>query len=360
MAETHSQAGPIPRRYPPCGFLSPQYHTGPAARRKHRLHPCPACHAFGTGPPPGDTAAPVFGKQRLTAVIVRDRPGLVTLFLILRGSVIQRIWPQMLLVMALSLAVVLGHAIAPGLIPTVNGAPFALVGIALSVFLGFRNNACYDRWWEARKVLGNLVTYSRDLIRRTQLLPPRGPAGVQAREVLLRQAVIFAQALAAHVRPPAGLSPPPHPDQPLQVMGDTLAALRSPAAPLVSDVEYTLLDRTVSDMTGVLTACERLRNTPVPFGYMLLLHRTAYLFCFMLPFGFADVLGLATPLAAGVVAYTFFGLDSLSEELEEPFGTLPNDLPVAALAVTVERTLRAALGDTDLPPAPQPVEGILL
>ena len=141
-------------------------------------------------------------------------------------------------------------------------------------------------------------------------------------------------------------------------MGGLLAAERH--AGRISDIEFTLLDRTVSEMNGVLTACERLRNTPVPFGYMLLLHRTAYLFCFMLPFGFADVLGYVTPLAAGVVAYTFFGLDALSEELEEPFGTLPNDLPIAAIAKAIELSLREALGEKDLPELPKPVNSILL
>lgn len=298
-------------------------------------------------------------------MIVRDKPGLLRLFLIVRGSVVQQIWPQVGLVMALSLAVVLGHAHAPGLIPTVNGAPFALVGIALSVFLGFRNNACYDRWWEARKIWGHLVTVSRDLVRQTLLLPPRGATGARARETLLRQAVVFAHALARHVR---GTNTPgnaitsdwPHPDQPLLRMGETLAALRAAPAPVLSDVEFTLLDHTVGQLSAVLSSCERLRNTPVPFGYTLLLHRTAYLFCFMLPFGFADVLGLATPLAAGVVAYTLFGLDALSEELEEPFGILPNDLPITALAIAVERILRGALGDTDLPSPAEPVDGILL
>jgi hypothetical protein len=70
-----------------------------------------------------------------------------------------------------------------------------------------------------------------------------------------------------------------------------------------------MLDHTINRMAVVQASCERIRSTPVPFGYTLLLHRTAYLFCFMLSFGFADTLGWATPFAVAVVAYTFFGLD---------------------------------------------------
>jgi ion channel-forming bestrophin family protein len=121
-----------------------------------------------------------------------------------------------------------------------------------------------------------------------------------------------------------------------------------------------MLDGTVGRMSAVLAACERIRNTPVPFGYTLLLHRTAYLFCFLLPFGFADALGWATPFVTALVAYTFFGLDALGDELEEPFGTLPNDLPIVALADTIEINLREALGETDLPELPQPKDYMLM
>ena len=67
----------------------------------------------------------------------------------------------------------------------------------------------------------------------------------------------------------------------------------------------------ISRLTQALVGCERLANTPLPFAYTLLLHRTAYLFCFLLPFGLADMLGWSAPLAAMLVAYTFFGLDAL-------------------------------------------------
>jgi putative membrane protein len=121
-----------------------------------------------------------------------------------------------------------------------------------------------------------------------------------------------------------------------------------------------MIDGTVDQMEAALAGCERIRNTPLPFAYTLLLHRTAYLFCFLLPFGYADVLGWTTPFVVGLIAYTFFGLDALGEELEDPFGMEPNDLPIAALATTIELNLRAALGETDLPAAPLPKDYLLL
>jgi putative membrane protein len=103
----------------------------------------------------------------------------------------------------------------------------------------------------------------------------------------------------------------------------------------------------------VQAGCERIRSTPIPFSYTLL-HRTAYLCCFLLPFGLVDAAGLATPVVVGLVSYTFFGLDALGDEIEEPFGTAPNDLPLSALCRGLEIDLRGALGEADLPPPLRP------
>ena len=103
-----------------------------------------------------------------------------------------------------------------------------------------------------------------------------------------------------------------------------------------------------------MAGCERIRSTPIPFSYTLLLHRTAYLYCFLLPFGLVETVGMASPVMVGLVFYTFFGLDALGDEIEEPFGDLPNDLPLNALCRGTEIELREALGETDLPPPLQP------
>lgn len=301
-------------------------------------------------------------------MIVRNRPTLLKLFFILRGSVIQRIFPQVLFVFALSAFVVWAHRVDPGLVPSVSSGPFALLGIALSVFLGFRNNACYDRWWEARKDWGQLIFTARDLARQTLIL-----AGTE-RQRLLDITIAFGHALVCHLRPGSDVGRPlarlptdlvagykasrNGPDFLLREMGGILAGLHGTGT--ISDFQWAQLDGTLGKMSAMLAACERIRNTPVPFGYTLLLHRTAYLFCFLLPFGFADALGWATPFVTALVAYTFFGLDALGDELEEPFGVLPNDLPIVALAETIEINLREALGETNLPPLPQPKNDILM
>jgi putative membrane protein len=115
------------------------------------------------------------------------------------------------------------------------------------------------------------------------------------------------------------------------------------------------IDATLSSMTARAVACDRIKNTPIPFSYTLLLHRTAYLYCFLLPFGLVDTLEFMTPFVVAIVAYTFFGLDALGDEIEEPFGISENDLPLDALCRTIEINLRSALGDADVPSPLSPV-----
>ncbi|MFC6744045.1 bestrophin family ion channel [Methylobacterium persicinum] len=128
---------------------------------------------------------------------------------------------------------------------------------------------------------------------------------------------------------------------------------RRDAPGALTDILFGLLERKVTDLCAIQTACERIRHTPVPFAYTLLVYRTAWLYCLFLPVGLSGSLGWATPAAVALVSYTFFGLDLLGDELEEPFGTAPNDLPIDAMLREVERTVLGALGDP-LPPAIAP------
>jgi putative membrane protein len=110
----------------------------------------------------------------------------------------------------------------------------------------------------------------------------------------------------------------------------------------------------------VLGGCERIHGTPIPFAYILLLHRTVYMYCLLLPFCLVGSVGWATPLMVGVLAYTFFGLDALGDQIESPFERLPNDLALDAICRTIEISLGALLGEQDLPEPLQPVDGVLL
>ena len=133
-------------------------------------------------------------------MIVRETPNLLRLFFEIRGSVIRRIYPRVLIVMFMSAIVVWAHTRHPTLVPLVDGAPFYLIGLTLSIFLGFRNNACYDRWWEGRRLWGHLLAHSRDLARQTIILLPSGDQAAKERERLIRLNIVLVEDLVRHLR----------------------------------------------------------------------------------------------------------------------------------------------------------------
>ena len=299
-------------------------------------------------------------------MIVRDRPSPLRLFLIMRGSVLPSIWKSLLGTTLLAAAVTWTHGSLWGHKIAIGAIPFTLMGLPLAIFLGFRNNAAYDRYWEGRKQWGELVTRSRNLARQCLSLVDE----CAARERMIRRAIAFAHALRHRLRgsdPAADVQPwveskewtrlqsLPNLNHALMLeMGaDLNQCLRERR---IDPVLAASVDASLSAMNGVATACERIRGTPIPFSYTLLLHRTAYLYCVLLPFGLVDAIGDLTPVVTLLVAYTFFGLDALGDEIEEPFGTSDHDLPLEAICRTIEIDLRAALGERDLPPPLLPVD----
>jgi putative membrane protein len=298
-------------------------------------------------------------------MIVRDRPSGLRLFLLLRGSVLPRILPSLIVNTLIATVVTLSHGDLFRLKITLTTIPFTLIGLPIAIFLGFRNNAAYDRYWEGRKLWGEIVLRTRNLSRQCQSLVT-DPAPANARNGLsdlrvrmVMRSIAFAHALRHQLRGSAMgtevqqcLRPDEWvraaragnvPDYLMLQMGLDLAQCVREAR--VHPSLAAGIDNTLSALTGAAASCERIRSTPIPFSYTLLLHRTAYLYCFLLPFGLVDSIGFMTPFVVAIVAYTFFGLDALGDEIEEPFGLEANDLPLDAICRALEINLRDALQD---------------
>ncbi|PNM93111.1 bestrophin family protein [Achromobacter xylosoxidans] len=305
-------------------------------------------------------------------MIVRSRPSALGLFFILRGSIIPRIFSRILVITLLSCVVVWMYH-RQWFSPThLSAVPFSLFGLALSVFMGFRNNVCYDRWWEARKQWGDLIVQARSLARESAVLLAASTAN-PVQERLVRRCIGFGYALAARLRDQdvlAAVRPWVQPEELDTLAGNRnvpdallLAINRDLAACLrrgeLTDILYQALTQRVAQCAAIQAACERIKYTPTPFAYSLLLHRTAWLFCLLLPFGLVGTLEYLMPVAVTIIAYTFFGLDALGDELEDPFGLEENDLPLSALARVIEIDLLDGLGVRPLPEAPQPVDFVL-
>ncbi|OHX12505.1 bestrophin family protein [Chromobacterium sphagni] len=304
-------------------------------------------------------------------MIVRNIPSWFRLLFVWHGSVLPRILPRLLLVFALAvIASAIRHWWLHSLADSSLSIPtFTLLGVSLAIFLGFRNSVSYDRFWEARKLWGSLVITSRSLARQMISLAGRGADSRR----FVDGCCAFAYALKAQLRGEpadahlARLLPPE--------VNQTIAAGRfRPALILLwlgeqaqrmqregklSELQWHALDRNLNTLSEILGGCERIAGTPIPFTYRVLLNRTVTLYCLLLPAGLVSSIGWLTPPIAVFIAYTYFALEQIAEELEEPFGTVGNDLPLSTLCHGIESSLREMQG-LPLEVAPPPRHGIYL
>ena len=304
-------------------------------------------------------------------MIVRDKPSAWQLLFVMNGSILPTIAARLAAVTLLSVLVVALQKAGLLRLHEIAALPFSLIGIALSIFAGFRNSACYDRWWEGRKIFGQLLVDTRSLAR--QQLAFRGARDSAAARRSAFACIAFAHLLRHHMRDEA---PGQDACLALDAAGcSAVAGARNAPNMLLSRISreaaeaeasgaiavqmLQLLEERVISLSGVLAAAERIKGMPVPYTYSLMLHRTAYLFCLLLPFGLTPVAGPWTPLLVLIVSYTFFGLDALGDELENPFGSGQNALPLSAMTRAIEIDLREMMGDTVLPQPLHPVNFIL-
>jgi putative membrane protein len=293
-------------------------------------------------------------------MILRERPNAWQLLFILRGSVVQQIFPQIIFIGLWGFIVVELYRLFPSHFPANATAAFTVLGVSLSVFLAFRNNTCYDRWWTARQLWGQLTIDSRAVARQVlAYIDVDKPGTREVQERIIKLCIAFAHGLRYQLRDADRWEEVRcfitsedineiqksrnECETMLRIMARELGQCRKQG--LLTDRMTIHIDQRLDSMGQVLSSCECIRDTPVPIAYTLLLHRMAYLFCFLLPYGFAAPLGWAAPVISMLVAYAFFGLDALGQELEEPFGVRPNSLPLSALSRTIEINLLEALGE---------------
>lgn len=270
----------------------------------------------------------------------------------------------LLLVLAIASAVALAHRFLE-FRPNISPLPFSVVGVALSIFLAFRNNAAYDRYWEGRKLWGGIVNASRSFGRlATHLIVTTDLAELAAlQRRLVHRQIAYAHALRAALRGDdvadvhavllaaperAALAPVPNP--PVALLHTQSSELAAAAARgWLSEQRHVALEATLTELTALQGGCERIKKTPIPLAYRFFTHTFVRVFCVFLPFALVDQLGLATVAASLAVTFVFCVLDRIGAIIEDPFTTNFNGLPLSAICRTIEIDLRHMLGETDLP-----------
>jgi putative membrane protein len=255
--------------------------------------------------------------------------------------------------------------------------PLAMMGGAISIFLGFRTNSAYDRWWEARILWGGLVNFSRTFARQTltmfdAALPSAGAARLLGRRLVLRM-IAFTCALRCHLRgqnpfpelegilgPGGADSLRPHNNVPAAIVLEMAAELRHAyQRGWIDSFRWTSLDHSLTELMNIQGGCERIKNTPLPRQYDYLPRLLVSFYCILLPFGLVEGLGLLTPIASTLVGFIFVALDSVGREIENPFENTVHDTPMTSLTRTIEINLRQHLGDALTPRDVKPVEGFV-
>lgn len=275
-----------------------------------------------------------------------------------RGSVVARIFPRLLLLLVLSSVVVYFHGSFGSWKIPLNSAPFTLMGVALAIFLGFYNNASYDRFWEGRKLWGALLNDTRSLARQA-LTMTGGKDRVPGGRDFIHLLIALTHALKHQLRGsdatadlqrllPAALAASLKdarykPVMLLLEMGSWVRAHLEQG--WIDTNTQAAFDYNFNKLSTIVGGCERIASTPIPYTYSVLLHRTVYLYCFLLPFGLVDSIGWMTPVIVVFIGYTFMALDAIVSDIEEPFGTEPNDLALNAMSHTIETTLLEMAGE---------------
>ena len=283
---------------------------------------------------------------------------------VVQGSYFKRlIVPQVLLFIFSFLIYFYQTHIATEPVP-LNPSVFAILGISLAIFHGFCNNAAYDRFWEGRKLWGTLVWLSRNIARQVLTLPNVSMAEKQA---FIRHQIAFVHSLRQQLRGEdntANLQRLLTVEEQQAVVGQNFIALRLTqimgqmlakwqAEQKIDVWQWQSLDNTLGEIAHIQAGCERINNTPIPYAYFVLLHRTVYLYCFMLPFGLGNTIGWVTPFVVSFVGYTFMALNEIVDEISEPFGTGENELPLGMMCDTIETQL-AMLSHQQFAPEQKP------
>ncbi|MFY0254365.1 bestrophin family protein [Chitinophaga sp. 30R24] len=220
-----------------------------------------------------------------------------------------------------------------------------LLGFVISLLLVFRTNTAYDRWWEGRRQWGTLVNSSRNLAIKLQAMLPHNEAALQFFKVMIPN---YAFGLKNHLRNTyqheemeviPGITQAPidiskHVPNQLaqQLMSKTMELHREGQ---LSGDQLIVLNNELQSFTEVCGACERIKNTPIPFSYSVFIKKFVFFYVMSMPFGYVFSLGY---LIIPMVVFIFFVLASLeliAEEIEDPFGRDANDLPLDGICSNI-------------------------
>lgn len=232
---------------------------------------------------------------------------------------------------------------------------FTIIGVALSILMVFRTNTAYDRWWEGRKQWGELVNHSRSMALLINAKLPKHDE--DNRRYFARNITNYAFALSGHLRgifkkdllydvgdnDEKQLEIHQHAPNYIakKLYARTVRLLEQ--GHLSEFVELKMLDH-LAGFNTITGACERIKNTPIPFSYRTYLKIFIMIYILFLPLAYAHSLGYYTIGLTVIEFFVLIGLEMMAEEIEDPFENNSNDLPTYTLSMTIKNNIYEILG----------------
>ncbi|RYY32021.1 MAG: hypothetical protein EOP46_19930 [Sphingobacteriaceae bacterium] len=220
-----------------------------------------------------------------------------------------------------------------------------MLGFVISLLLVFRTNTAYDRWWEGRRLWGALVNNSRNLAIKLDVML----AGKDDKTIFRRLIPAYAHVLNLHLKnvdishelfDDATLSPEHYKHKPNQIAKAIMAKLNELYKEgKVTGDQLIILNAEVQSFTDICGACERIKNTPIPYSYSAFIKKFIFFYVMTLPFGYVFQLGYYVVPVVVFVFYVLASLELIAEEIEDPFGTDPNDLPLDKIAENIKKNV---------------------
>jgi len=264
--------------------------------------------------------------------------------------------------------------------PTTLLPSIAVFGTVMSLFLAFKTNEAYNRWWEARILWGSMVNYSRSFARQVLNLITieAGPGLVTKDQInafqkeLIYRHIGYINALRLSLRNQSSwdeLKPFLSDEERLvvtkqanistQLILNQARRLKDVFNDTSNDFRYMQIDSTLNEFYNIQGGCERINTTVFPRLYSHLTSLFTWLFAFSLIFSLYDELNLEILTMRVLVAFVFLTLEKISRSLKDPFENSISDTPMTAICRTIEIDLREMLGEQETPPPLEPIKGIL-